>query len=89
VLFEFFDVLAHGAVLPPETERRRRPPAFPGKDGGERKSFSETQGPEGLQNRSQPRRKPSKVIVLTTAHQPVSQAGNRLAQKGRGRLGAL
>jgi len=33
-LFEFFEVLAHGAVLPSESERRRRWPAFPGKDGG-------------------------------------------------------
>ena len=33
-LFEFFEILAHGAVLPPGGERRRRRPAFPGKDGG-------------------------------------------------------
>ena len=32
-LFEFFDVLPHGAFRP-ETERRRRSPAFPGEDGG-------------------------------------------------------
>jgi hypothetical protein len=33
-LFQFFDVLAHDAVLPLEAERRRLLPAFPGKDGG-------------------------------------------------------
>jgi len=33
-LFEFFEVLAHGAVLPSGSERRRRWAAFPGKDGG-------------------------------------------------------
>ena len=36
-LFQFFDILAHGAVLPLEAERRRRRPAFPGKDGGREK----------------------------------------------------
>ena len=32
-LFEFFEILAHGAVAS-GCERRRRWPAFPGKDGG-------------------------------------------------------
>jgi hypothetical protein len=41
-LFEFFDILAHGVVLPPEANVRRRPPAFPGNDGGRRENFSAT-----------------------------------------------
>ena len=41
-LFEFFDILAHGAVLPPEANVRRRPPAFPGKDGGRHENSSAT-----------------------------------------------
>jgi hypothetical protein len=35
-LSEFFDGLAHGAVFASGCERRRRWPAFPGKDGGRR-----------------------------------------------------
>src|SRR5437773_133799 len=31
-LFEFFNILAHGVVLPPEANVRRRPPAFPGNE---------------------------------------------------------
>jgi hypothetical protein len=53
-LFQFFDVLAHNAVLPLEANVR---------EGGQHSQarmvggeiFSETQGPENLQNRSQPR----------------------------------
>ena len=41
-LFEFFNILAHGVVLPPEANVRRRPPAFPGNDGGRRENFSAT-----------------------------------------------
>src|SRR5258708_1153012 len=33
-LFEFFDVLAHGAFSVRKPKRRRRSPAFPGEDGG-------------------------------------------------------
>jgi hypothetical protein len=33
-LFEFFEVLTHGAVFASGRERTRRRPAFPGKDGG-------------------------------------------------------
>ena len=42
-----------------------------------------------MHNRNQPRQKPSLVIGLITACQPVTHAGKRLAQKGRGQLGAL
>src|SRR6266568_1376230 len=43
-LFEFFDVLAHGAVLPPGGERRRKSPVFPGKDGGQGKISQRRKG---------------------------------------------
>jgi hypothetical protein len=42
-LFEFFEILAHGAVAS-GCERRRRWPAFPGKDGGWRKFFQSRRG---------------------------------------------
>ena len=42
-LFEFFEVLAHGAVAS-GSERRRRLPAFPGKDGGPAKIFQRRRG---------------------------------------------
>ena len=51
--------------------------------------FSETQGPENLENRSQPGQRPSSRIGRVTRHQPVSNAGERLAEKGKSRLGAV
>jgi hypothetical protein len=51
--------------------------------------FSDTQGPEDLQNRTQPRQRPSLVIGRITARQPLSHASERLAEKGKGRLGAV
>ena len=51
--------------------------------------FSETQGPENLQNRSQLRQKPRLVIGWITARQPVSYGGERLMEKGKCRLGAV
>jgi hypothetical protein len=56
---------------------------------GGRKFFSETQGPDNLQNRSQPRQKPSFVIGLIAARLPMSDASKRLAQKAKGRLGVV
>ena len=56
-LFEFFDILVHGRCFASGGERRRRPPAFPGKDGGRTENFSATQGPENLQNWNQPRQR--------------------------------
>ena len=89
-LFEFFDVLAHGAFSvrkPSVGEGRQHSQA---RMVGGRRYFSETQGRrENLHNRNQPRQKPSLVIGLITACQPVTHAGKRLAQKGRGQLGAL
>jgi hypothetical protein len=38
-LFQLFEILAHGAVLAPGDERRRRRPVFPGKDGGWNRKF--------------------------------------------------
>ncbi len=51
--------------------------------------FSDTQGPEDLQNRTQPRQRPSLVIGGIAARPPLSHAGERLAEKGKGRLGAV
>ena len=47
---------------------------------GEGKILSETEGPEDLQNRSQPRH--SFWIRLIMGYQPASEAGERLAKKG-------
>jgi hypothetical protein len=55
--------------------------------GGE--IFSATQGPENLQNRSQPRQRSSLVIGLIAASQPVSHTSERLAEKRKGRLGVV
>jgi hypothetical protein len=55
--------------------------------GGE--IFSDTQGPENLQNRSQPTPRLSLRIGRITARQPLSHAGERLAEKGKSRLGAV
>ena len=50
-LFEFFDILVHGAVLPPETSVGEGRQHFQGTMVGG-KIFSETQGPKDLENRS-------------------------------------
>ena len=52
---------------------------------GTRENFSQPQGPEDLQNWSQPRQ--SFGIRLIAGHQPMSDAGERLVQKGSRRLG--
>ena len=49
--------------------------------------FSETQGPKDLQNRREPR--PSFVTRLAGDCQPMSDAGERLAQKGSRWLGGI
>jgi hypothetical protein len=65
-LFQFFDILAHGAVFPLEANVGEGGLHFQARMvGGE--IFSETQGPENLQNRSQPRQGPSLVIGGITA----------------------
>src|SRR5438132_7798332 len=51
--------------------------------------FSATQGPENLHNPRQPSQRPSLLIDRITRCQPVSDAGERLAEKGKGRLGAV
>ena len=87
-LFQFFDVLAHDAVLPLEANvgegRQHSQARMVGKG-----KFSDTQGPEDLQNRTQPRQRPSLVIGRITARPPWSHASERLAEKGKGRLGAV
>ena len=87
-LFQFFDVLAHGAVSPLEANVGEGHQHFQARMvGGE--IFSESQGPENLQNRSQPGQRPSLVIGWITRRQPVSHAGERLLEKGKSRLGAV
>lgn len=51
---------------------------------GEREMISETEGPEDLQNRSQPRQR--FLVRLIVACQPLSGAGECLTQEGAGRL---
>jgi len=51
--------------------------------------FSATQGPENLQNPRQPSQRPSLLIDRITRCQPVNDAGERLAEKGKSRLGAV
>ena len=87
-LFQFFDVLAHDAVLPLEASVGDCCQYFQTRMvGGE--IFSEPQGPENLQNRSQPGQRPSLVIGRIATRQPVSHAGERLVEKGKCRLGAV
>jgi hypothetical protein len=86
--FQFFDVLAHDAVLPLEASVGDCCQHFQTRMvGGE--IFSEPQGPENLQNRSQPGQRPSLVIGGIATRQPVSHAGERLVEKGKSRLGAV
>ncbi len=56
---------------------------------GEREIFSETQGPEDLQNWSQRGQRPNLGITLIAAPQPMSDTGERLAQEGTSGLEAV
>src|SRR6267143_2356459 len=87
-LFQFFDVLAHDAVLPLEASVGDCCKHFQARmvDG---EIFSEPQGPENLQNRSQPGQRPSLVIGWITRRQPVSDTLECLLEKGKSRLGAV
>src|ERR1700741_1546388 len=51
--------------------------------------FSEPQGPENRENRMQRRQRPSPRIGRVTRHQPMSNVGERLAEKRKGRLGVV
>ena len=53
--FEWFEILAHGAVFASGDQPKKKGAAFPGKDGGGARNFSETQRPEHLQKGSHPR----------------------------------
>ncbi len=87
-LFQFFEVLAHDAVLPREASVGDCGQHFQARMvGGE--IFSEPQGPENLQNRSQPGQRPSLVIGWITRRQPVSDTLECLLEKGKSRLGAV
>ena len=48
---------------------------------GATENFSATQGPENLQNRNQPRQRPGRGIGRIPTRYPVSNAGERLADK--------
>jgi hypothetical protein len=50
-----FEILAHGAFFASGDEPKQNGAAFLGKDGGGIENLSETERPENLQNRSQPR----------------------------------
>jgi hypothetical protein len=78
-LFEFFEILAHGAVWPPETSVGEADQRSKARMVGKRKNLSEAQGPEDLQKRSQLGQWPSPAIGLVPARQPTSDAGDRLA----------
>ena len=87
-VFELFEVLVHGAVLAPEAriaEARQRSQA---RMVGARTNLLETQGPENLQNWSQPRQR-SRFRVIARC-QLMSDAGKCLVQEGsrRGRVQA-
>jgi hypothetical protein len=87
-LFQFFDVLAHGAVFPLEANVGEGRQHFQARMvGGE--IFSETQRPEKLQNLSQPTQRPSLVIGWIAKRQPVSDTRECLLEKGKSRLGAV
>jgi len=83
-LLQLFQTLAHGNCLAFGDQHRRGATHLPGKDGGERKFLSETEGPEDLQNRSQPRQR--LVIRQVVVRQPMRGAGEYLAQEGTSRL---
>jgi len=74
------DILAHGAVLPLETNVGEGGQHSQAKIVG-RENFSETHGPENLQNRSQPRQRLSSVIGRIVVRQPVSHAGEHWWRK--------
>ena len=64
-LFQFFDILAHGAVFPLEANVGEGGQHFQARMVGGR-NFSEPQGPKNLQNRNQPRARPSFLIGWIT-----------------------
>lgn len=64
-LFQVFDILAHGAVFPLEANVGEGGQHFQARMVGGR-NFSEPQGPENLQNRNQPRARPSFLIGWIT-----------------------
>src|SRR5258708_35318814 len=84
-LFQFFDVLAHDAVLPLEVNVGEGRQHSQARMVGKRK-FSDTQGPEDLQNRTQPRQRPSLMIGRITARPPTGHATEPLPEKSKARF---
>ena len=70
-------------------ERRKRRPAFPGKDGGQEKISQSRRGQRICRTGVSQDKGPACVIGRITTRQPVSHAGERLAEKGKSRLGAV
>src|SRR5258708_19302115 len=84
-LFQFFDVLAHDAVLPLEASVGDCCQHFQERMvGGE--IFSEPQGPENLQNRSQPGQRPSLVIGGSATAHPPQRCGSPFRPKKKMRF---
>lgn len=87
-LLELFEILAHVPVSASGGNVGEDGQNFHARMvGGE--IFSEPQGPEDVQNRSQRRKRLSLVIGRITWRQPVSDADERLAEERKSRLGAV
>ena len=71
----------------PETSVGEPQPHSQARMVGTGKNYSATEGPEDLQNRSQPRQ--SFGIRLVAGRQPMGDAGQGVAQKGSRRLGGI
>jgi len=87
-LFQFFDVLAHDAVLPLEVNVGEGRQHSQAKDGGQGKILRYARAREFAEPDS------AKTTAQLgdrgiAARPPLSHAGERLAEKGNGRLGAV
>ena len=61
-------------------------PLIPGKDGGGKDFFLNTQRPKDLERRSYPRWRPRLLNSLMSASQPMGHPGDGLAEKGKSQL---
>ncbi len=75
--------------LPPWASMAKAHPPSQARMVGVTKNFSETQGPEDLQNRSQPAQRLSGGIGLTGPRQPRNDVAKGLAHKGSRRLAGI
>src|SRR6266568_2843408 len=90
MLFELFQVLAHG-VVSSHSRAYEETAHFPRQGWWVKQNSSQTQGPEHAQKRVQggPGQRQSAVPHLLAASQPLAHCRNRLAQKGECRLRAI